>query len=50
MAPILVTFDVLKLLKSKFVNDEHPENMPYILFTFAVLKLLKSKFVNDEQL
>ena len=43
-----VTFEVLKLLKSKLVNDEHLENILRIFVTFDVLKLFKSKLVIDE--
>ena len=44
---ISVTFDVLKLLKSKLVKEEHFQNIAFILVTFDVLKLLISKLVKD---
>ena len=40
--------DVLKLDKSKEVNDEHPQNIDSIVVTLNVLKLEKFKEVNDE--
>ena len=47
---MLVTLEVLKLLKSKLVNELQPLNILDMLVTLEVLKLLKSKFINDEQL
>ena len=46
---IEVILTVLKLLKSKFVNDSQFLKIWDIVGTFAVLKLLKSKLVKDEQ-
>jgi hypothetical protein len=45
-----VTLDVLKLLKSKEVKEEHPRNIYFILSALDVSKLLKSKDVRDLQL
>ena len=47
--PSLETFLVLKLLKSRLVNNEQPENILYMSVKCEVLKVLKSKFVNDLQ-
>ena len=47
---MLITLDVLKLDKSKEVNDEQSENISLILVTLDVSKLDKSKEVNDEHL
>ena len=46
---MLVTFEVLKLLISRRVREEQPENIAYMLVTFEVLKLLKSRRVREEQ-
>ena len=41
-----VTFDVLKLLRSRFVKFEHSPNIPFMLVTFDVLKFSpKVRFV-----
>ena len=40
--------DVLKLDKSKEINDEHLENIYLIDITLDVLKLDKFKEINDE--
>ena len=49
MLLIDVTFEVLKLLKSRFVRLLQPSNMLLIDVTFEVLKLLKSRFVRQLQ-
>ena len=49
ISSISVTFDVLKLLKSKVVNPLHCSNIQLISVTFDVSKLLKSKFVSFKQ-
>ena len=50
MLCISVTVEVLKLDKSKEVNDEQSENILDIDVTIEVVKLDKSNEVNDEQL
>ena len=40
---------VLKLDKSKDVNDEHPQNMFPTYVKLEVSKLYKSKELNEEQ-
>ena len=49
MPGMLVTFAVLKLLRSRFVKLVHPLNMLCILVTFEVLKLLTSSLLKPEQ-
>jgi hypothetical protein len=46
MLRIVVTRDVLKLLKSRLVKPVELENIPLISVTFDVLKWLKSRLVN----
>ena len=46
---IFVTFEVLKLDKSKIVKLLHPSKIPSILTTFCVFNLLKFILVKDTQ-
>ena len=46
---ILVTLAVLKLLTSRLVRLEQPENMEDMVVTLAILKLLTSRLVRPEQ-
>ena len=46
MLYILVTLDVLKLLKSRLVSPQQAPNMEFMLVTLDVLKWLKSRLVS----
>ena len=46
---MFVTCPVLKLDKSKDVNELQPLNMEFMLVTFSVLKFDKSKDINELQ-
>ena len=50
MPSMFVTDEVIKLLKSKDINEWHWPNMPCIFWTDFVLKLLTSKEVIELQL
>ena len=44
-----LTFEVLKLERSRVLKDSQPSNILFISLTFAVSKLERSSAVNDLQ-